>query len=107
MDDQKILKFPLTFLKTCISRLDFGKMNIRPSQCFECETGTYKDVTVNYLSQLSLGRSCVTKDVTIQRCDTCDAEIIDSKTSQIIEANIEHNFPGHYDKWKTKNKPRL
>jgi hypothetical protein len=76
-------------------------------QCFECETGTYKDITVNYFSQLSLDRSCVTKDVTIQRCDTCDAEIIDSKASQIIESNIERNFPGYYDKWKTKNKSRL
>jgi YgiT-type zinc finger domain-containing protein len=82
-------------------------MNTRPSQCFECETGTYKDVSVNYFSHLSEGRSCVTKDVTIQRCDTCGAEILDSKASKIIESNIERNFPDHYDKWKTKNKPRL
>ena len=77
-------------------------MNIRPSQCFECETGTYKDVTVNYFSQLSGGRSCVTKDVTIQRCDICGAEILDSKASKIIESNIEHNFPGYYERTRSR-----
>jgi len=82
-------------------------MNNKPSQCFECETGTYKEVTINYFSELSQGRSCVTRDVTIHRCDTCGAEILDSRASQIIEANIERNFPGYYDKWKNKNKPRI
>jgi len=77
-------------------------MNIRPSQCFECETGTYKDVTVNYFSQLSEGRSLVTKDVTIQRCDTCGAEILDSKASKIIESNIEHTFPGYYERSRSR-----
>ena len=37
-------------------------MNNKPSQCFECETGTYKEVTINYFSQLSEGRSCLTRD---------------------------------------------
>ena len=77
-------------------------MNIRPSQCFECETGTYKDVSVNYFSHLSEGRSCVTKDVTIQRCDTCGAEILDSKASKIIESNIERNFPGYYERTRSR-----
>jgi YgiT-type zinc finger domain-containing protein len=77
-------------------------MNIRPSQCFECETGTYKDVTVNYFSQLSGGRSCVIKDVTIQRCDICGAEILDSKASKIIESNIERNFPGYYERTRSR-----
>lgn len=77
-------------------------MNIRPSQCFECETGTYKDVTVNYFSQLSGGRSLVTKDVTIQRCDTCGAEILDSKASKIIESNIEYNFPDYYERSRSR-----
>ena len=75
---------------------------IRPSQCFECETGTYKDVTVNYFSQLSEGRSCVTRDVTIQRCDTCGSEILDSKASKIIESNIERNFPGYYERTRSR-----
>ena len=77
-------------------------MNIRPSQCFECETGTYKDVVVNYFSHLSGERSCVTKDVTIQRCDTCGAEILDSKASKIIESNIERNFPGYYERPRSR-----
>ena len=77
-------------------------MNIRPSQCFECETGTYKDVVVNYFSQLSEGRSCVTRDVTIQRCDTCGSEILDSKSSKIIESNIERNFPGYYERTRSR-----
>ena len=77
-------------------------MNIRPSQCFECETGTYKDVTVNYFSQLNDGKGCVTKDVTIQRCDTCGAEILDSKASKIIESNIERNFPGYYERTRSR-----
>ena len=77
-------------------------MNIRPSQCFECETGTYKDVVVNYFSHLSGERSCVTKDVTIQRCDTCGGEILDSKASKIIESNIEHNFPGYYERTRSR-----
>ena len=77
-------------------------MNIRPSQCFECETGTYKDVNVNYYSQLNDGKGCVTKDVTIQRCDTCGAEILDSKASKIIESNIEHNFPGYYERTRSR-----
>lgn len=79
----------------------------KPAKCFECETGTYKEVTVNYFSQLSEGRSCVTRNVTIQRCDTCGAEILDSKASKIIESNIERNHPGYYDKWISKGKPRL
>ena len=82
-------------------------MNNKPSQCFECETGTYKEVTINYFSQLSEGRSCLTRDVTIQRCDTCGAEILDSYASKTIEDNIERNFPGYYSKWKNKGKPRL
>ena len=77
-------------------------MNIRPSQCFECETGTYKDVTINYFSELSDGRTCITKDVTIQRCDTCGAEILDSKASKIIESNIERNFPGYYERTRSR-----
>jgi len=76
--------------------------NIRPSQCFECETGTYKDVTVNYFSQLSGERSLVTRDVTIQRCDTCGEEILDSKASKIIESNIERNFPGYYERTRSR-----
>ncbi len=72
-------------------------MNTRPSQCFECETGTYKDVSVNYFTELSDGRSCVTKDVVIQRCDTCGAEIFDSKASQIVENNIKMLFPDYYE----------
>ena len=81
-------------------------MNNKPTKCFECDTGTYKEVVVHYFSQLSEGRSCVTRDVTIQRCDTCGSEIIDSQASKIIEDNIERNFPGYYDKWKVKGKPR-
>ena len=80
---------------------------MKSNQCFECDTGTYKEATVNYFSQLSAGRSCVTRDVVIQRCDTCGSEILDSQASKIIEANIERNFPGYYDKWKNKAKPRL
>jgi len=34
-------------------------MKTRPSQCFECETGTYKDVTVNYFSQLNDGKGVI------------------------------------------------
>ncbi len=72
-------------------------MNIRPSQCFECENGTYKDVTVNYYSQLNDGKGCVTKDVTIQRCDTCGAEIFDSRASQMVENNIRQQYPDYYE----------
>ena len=82
-------------------------MNNKLSQCFECETGTYKEVTINYFSQLSEGRICVTRNVTIQRCDTCGSEILDSNASEVIESNIERNFPGYYDKWKNKAKVRL
>jgi len=82
-------------------------LKMKNNQCFECDTGTYKESTVNYFSQLSGGKSCVTRNVVIQRCDTCGSEILDSKASTIIEANIERNFPGHYDKWKVKNKPRI
>ena len=77
-------------------------MKTRPSQCFECETGTYKDVTVNYFSQLSEGISCITKDVTIQRCDTCGAELFDSRASQMIENNIEQQYPGYYERPRTR-----
>lgn len=79
----------------------------KPTKCFECETGTYKEVTIHYFSQLSEGRSCTTRNVTIQRCDTCGAEILDAQASKIIEANIERNYPGYFDKWKNKAKPRL
>jgi len=77
-------------------------MNIRPSQCFECETGTYKDVTVNYYSQLNDGKGCVTKDVTIQRCDTCGAEIFDSRASQMVENNIRQQYPGYYERPRSR-----
>ncbi len=80
--------------------------SIRSSQCFECETGTYKDVTVNYYSQLSDGRGCVTKNVTISRCDSCGAEIFDSKASQLIENNIKRLFPDYYERSRTKRTER-
>ena len=79
----------------------------KPTKCFECDSGSYKEVTINYFSQLSEGRSCVTRNVTIQRCDTCGSDILDSNASEVIEANIERNYPGYYDKWKNKAKTRL
>jgi hypothetical protein len=76
----------------------------KPSKCFECDVGIYEEVTIDYLSRLSGGRSCVTRDVVIQRCNHCKSEILDSKASTMIESNIELNFPGYYDKWKNKAK---
>jgi len=75
--------------------------------CFECEEGHYHNVIIDYFSHLSQGRSVVTRGVKIQRCDRCGAEMLDADASRQIEDNIERHFPGYYDKWKIKAKPRL
>jgi hypothetical protein len=71
-------------------------------KCFECDAGIYKEVTIDYVSQLSGGRSCLTKNVMIRQCNSCKSEILDSKASKMIESNIELNFPGYYNKWKNR-----
>lgn len=76
-----------------VTRKDEDASHFEWSPCFECDTGKYESVLVDYTTQTRDGREIVVPNVPMERCNVCGDTIIGSGGSEKIDDHVFGNPP--------------